>query len=596
MKNLNIHNFIFILILIIVNTSCQKKSLNWNSSLTNINKERTELVYCDSTSFLTIYDIINKKFDTIFIDLKDEERISYKNNVYWLKVNLHKVYEESLLLEMAGDYNACNVYVSNKQKNTIKELRSNNFFKWTYTLNIEDQNQIIYCRLSTPNYISGIGFRAILYSEYTQKIIIEMLYNGTILGIVLLCLLYTLFLYINLRENFYLFYFLYVFSFAFYTFLTTTNIHTIFAISTPHELYHYTIPFSFITIFLLLYGRGFLRTKNELPLSDNLLIGLIFLKVLLVATGMLTGYHILFHSIIDNFFIFTLLVIAFIRLKQGFRPARLFVLSLSLVYLAIFIHSIIQFVRDYRLFEVLGEHEYIFSFYNLSIMEIITFTFAMADHFRILKTEKEATQNELIREMHEKQEIIINMNRELEQKVKQRTEELFIANQEIKRINRLLVEDNKKLEQDVSTLEKNAVMRKKIDFEDFRKIFPNEETCLQYLYNLKWSNGYQCKKCHHLTYCEGKMLFSLRCTRCGYEESPTTNTIFYKIKFPIIKAFYLLFLVSEYQDISTQRISEMIQLRRQTCDEFKKKIIERIHTKKRPKDIKEGWSYLILDN
>ena len=66
---------------------------------------------------------------------------------------------------------------------------------------------------------------------------------------------------------------------------------------------------------------------------------------------------------------------------------------------------------------------------------------------------------------------------------------------------------------------------------EFREQFGTEEQCLVFLSRLKWGDNYSCFKCENKKYGSGKKVHNRRCTRCGYDESPTANTLFQKQKF-----------------------------------------------------------------
>ena len=62
---------------------------------------------------------------------------------------------------------------------------------------------------------------------------------------------------------------------------------------------------------------------------------------------------------------------------------------------------------------------------------------------------------------------------------------------------------------------------------DFQTQFPHEETCIQYLADLKWKEGYECSKCKNKKYCKGLGKYDRQCTKCCYLESPTAGTLFH---------------------------------------------------------------------
>lgn len=107
----------------------------------------------------------------------------------------------------------------------------------------------------------------------------------------------------------------------------------------------------------------------------------------------------------------------------------------------------------------------------------------------------------------------------------------------------------------------------------FNRRFKDDAACLSYLSDLKWQNGYKCKKCANGKFCTGKKPNNRRCTTCRYDESPTVGTMFEKIKFPILIAFHIAFKIStKKKGMSTLELSHEFELRQKTCWGFKLKI------------------------
>ena len=105
------------------------------------------------------------------------------------------------------------------------------------------------------------------------------------------------------------------------------------------------------------------------------------------------------------------------------------------------------------------------------------------------------------------------------------------------------------------------------------ELFNDDNKCLEFLAELKWANGFICRKCGNTNYCAGKAPYSRRCTRCKSEESATTATIFHNCKFPVSKAFYIAYNVCKgKEDISTYEFARRLSLRQMTCWNFKTKI------------------------
>jgi len=109
--------------------------------------------------------------------------------------------------------------------------------------------------------------------------------------------------------------------------------------------------------------------------------------------------------------------------------------------------------------------------------------------------------------------------------------------------------------------------------EQLEEMFHSDEKCFEFLANLKWANGFICKKCGNDNSCPGKEPFSRRCTKCKSKETATNGTIFHGVKFPISKAFYIAYNVCKgKEDISTYEFGRRLSLRQMTCWNFKTKI------------------------
>jgi len=109
---------------------------------------------------------------------------------------------------------------------------------------------------------------------------------------------------------------------------------------------------------------------------------------------------------------------------------------------------------------------------------------------------------------------------------------------------------------------------------DFQARFPDDRACMQYLAELKWGDGYLCPKCGNTKYCGGDKEFSRQCTKCRHISSPTSGTLFHKVKFPLLKAFYIVYYVStNRKGISSTELSRKLGLRQKTCWLFKQKVM-----------------------
>jgi transposase-like protein len=85
---------------------------------------------------------------------------------------------------------------------------------------------------------------------------------------------------------------------------------------------------------------------------------------------------------------------------------------------------------------------------------------------------------------------------------------------------------------------------KDLDRKTFKTKFGTREACLKHLEEIKWKEGYCCRRCDYTDYIQGKQFGSRRCRKCHYDESATSHTLFHKLKFGIDKAFEMLYEIS----------------------------------------------------
>jgi hypothetical protein len=110
---------------------------------------------------------------------------------------------------------------------------------------------------------------------------------------------------------------------------------------------------------------------------------------------------------------------------------------------------------------------------------------------------------------------------------------------------------------------------------NFNNRFKTNDDCLAYLAELKWEQGYVCKKCNGFKFIKGRKPNNKRCLKCKYDESPTAGTKFDKLKFPILIAFHIIFKIgTKKKGMSTLELSKEFDLREKTCWSFKRRLQE----------------------
>jgi hypothetical protein len=445
-----------------------------------------------------------------------------------------------------------------------------------------DQVQTVYFKIRSHRYADiRIALRSV--NRFVYYALNEYFLYGCFYGIIMIVCLYNLLMFGVIREPKYIYYACYLFCVA------------VYAMCVDGIAYQYLWPqwpawnqlaagifIYFIILFAIIFSRHFLNTKIRVPQIDRVLIYALLARTCLFVFALLFDTNLLYVREIE-ISILGFIFYAGIRVYlKGYRPARFFVLAYGILFIGFFLKLLIYL----NLIPLTT-----FSYYILHgcfLLEMLFLSFALADRVRVLKSNRDRAYKRIIQQLEENAELKEKVNRELEIKVQERTLELNEKNalleesnqklqqqaQEINQINSMLDLDNWKLKSNLKEVLKDRVFHKKLSFEEFRQIFPNEMACLQYLEKLKWEASYHCKKCNNEKHSEGAKPFSKRCSRCGYDESVTAHTIFQGLRFPIEKAFYIMYVIMDQDyNITLNQLSEILDLRRNTIWNFKQKTL-----------------------
>ena len=116
------------------------------------------------------------------------------------------------------------------------------------------------------------------------------------------------------------------------------------------------------------------------------------------------------------------------------------------------------------------------------------------------------------------------------------------------------------------------------NLQEFILEFNSEEKCKKYLYDIKWALGFACVRCGHKGHCNTVRFGELKCNKCKHKHSVTSGTLFHHLKFDIVKAFLMVFLVStDKKGVSSLELHRRTGIRAKTCYYFKRKIMKAMH-------------------
>ena len=101
----------------------------------------------------------------------------------------------------------------------------------------------------------------------------------------------------------------------------------------------------------------------------------------------------------------------------------------------------------------------------------------------------------------------------------------------------------------------------KISFKQFRDRFATENDCKNYLYKLRWPNGFICPQCgcHEFSFVKRRKLF--QCSHCRHQTSLTTGTVMHRTHLPMTIWFWAIYLLSrDKRGISATQLTAELEI------------------------------------
>jgi two-component system, sensor histidine kinase LadS len=578
--------------------------------------QKTMQVLEDTSCDLSIANVSSLAFSKKFHDFSSgEPLIDPSDGCHWIKFsvrNLSKAHNHWLLEFRDFRIDNIELYQSSQPigisgDSRIFNSRSFDHKNFVHKLRMlpgEEQTFFVRIKSHEPVYADAVIRTTEKFSSYALS---EYFTLALFYGVILTLLIYNLLIYFSIRDTSYLYYLLYLLSVAF---VSTSRDGLGFQYLWPWhpEVNRYLFPVAELSMVILicLYTRQFLKLKKNNPFFFRLISVLIIARIAFFLSGIFPGATFIYKQWPDIFILLPLLIIDIFSVFKGYKAARYYAVAFAFLFIGFFVEMLMHF-------KMLPVNFFTFYSINLGVIgQVIFLSIALADKLRAIVSDNEKAQGEVIFQLQENEKLRDKVNLELEQKVMERTRELnlktdqlYEANLKLQGLtdklnlmNAKLDMDNWKLSQEVKEKTKAIIVSEELPYTEFCKVFPDELACMRYLEDLKWENGYSCKKCGNENYSETDKKFSRKCTKCGSIESVTAHTLFHAIKFPLTKAFYLVYTTAVAKNkITLNRLSETLDLRLNTCSDFRKKVQERKARMQAStgKDQIEKWEKLIFD-
>ena len=576
------------------------------------------LYFVDATNQISFREISSENFQTNFQRHSSYQNSDFKeNSSYWVRLVLRSpnATDKFWLLEFydqtidsltafvpQGEGLYKQIALGDHQRFSSRVFVHKNFELPLHFQNTEPR--VYFFKVRSHEFADiRIALRSTTYFIYYA--LNEYYLYGMLYGMILIITLYNLMVYLAIREIKFIYYVCYILSVALYA-MSYDGIGFQYLWPNHPMINDWAVGVSlYLVIFWsLVFTKRFLSARANAPKLNRLLTLVIVARTLWFIVSLTIFPKLLTFRVLDTIPLSIIFLTAIVVWKNGYRPARFFVIAYGILFLGFFLRTLVYF--NVIPFTTITHYSLHFSF----VFEMLFLTVALGDRIRILKDNRDRALHRIISQQHTNIDLKDKVNRELEEKVRERTVEIDLKNSqleesnqklvkqsgEINQINSMLDLDNWKLKNKVKEVLEERMHETQMDYAEFSTLYPDDLACYRFLESLKEGRGFECLKCGNAKHSPGAQKFSRRCTRCGYNESITANTLFHGVKFPITKAFYLTYLTVTGKNIRRlEALSEKLDLRLNTVWAFKQKVLGRMTEFNGNRIIANSWEEIVLD-
>jgi hypothetical protein len=291
-------------------------------------------------------------------------------------------------------------------------------------------------------------------------------------------------------------------------------------------------------------------------------------------------------------------------IKLKFRAGRFFIVGNSFALVGLVIEQL-------RLLEVIeGTVFTVYAFEMGIVLEFISLSLSLA--YRYAKESKallaiqkqkvellkatEKAQIEKLQALEEKEELSQKVNRELEQKVQERTVAVQEANDKLQLLvdnlesmSITLDKENWQLKKVIKEEKKSRLTGGKVTLEEVRVLFPTKISCLEFLERLKWEKSYSCAKCGYEKASLNQKDLSRKCSKCGKIESVTAGSLFHSQKIPLQVLFLLTHLTFDNRELDVRLMADKTEVSENSIYRF----IAKVKARKEERNQARSWEDII---
>ncbi len=308
------------------------------------------------------------------------------------------------------------------------EYKSRPFTSTDFVFPVKNNVETYYFKIYSSKPIV-LPFKVLNTKDLLKSLTTKDLIFGLFAGIILVMFLYNLVLYFATKEVSYAYYVSYLIV------LLVTQL-ALFGYTDRFLLYNLpelndkfaVLSGALVAIASVFFVTNFLQLKQKAPLYAKLLFMVVYLDSIAIVFLLLDWSILAFHWVnFTSFYGSIVGIIASIKLtREGFRPAKIFLVAWSLFLISVIVFALVNI-------GIIPYKPYLHGamLFGASV-EVFLISLALPDRINSLRIQKDKSKRELLKIAKENELIIVNQNRLLEEKIKERTKEVEKVNVEIK--------------------------------------------------------------------------------------------------------------------------------------------------------------------
>lgn len=570
----------------------------------------------DSTCSLEFKDILEKESLVFSSAHKEYESVTNVESNYWVRISFSssgqtakKVLE---VITPQTDYISFFVPLENGEysetktgyllpyshreylhKNFVFDFQKNADFTKPFYLKVHSSNKV------------GLLFKIRSQKNFTHYSLSEYLLLGMYYGVLLVLVIYNLIIFFFLRQRVYL---AYCFTVLFSIGLSLSDDGLGFSLVWPNH------PFWSQPLGLIIFPIGFLIAYTSYAIS---FFGNRFRSLQLIIGGGTALYLVYFamlyvfshekfyYSYLYSFpFVVIYLCFTYSMLVKKHSPAQFFVVGNTFALVGLIIEQLrlLEVIEGNVVTQYAFEAGIVLEFISLAISLSYNYAFEMKQSIAIkekhifLLEKNENSQREQFKLMVEKDALSQKVNKELEDKVADRTREVQESNKKLQSLvdglesmSITLDKENWQLKRTIKEEKQNRLSGSSISRQEIKELYPTKILCLKFLETLKWSDSYSCSKCQHPKYSIKEVNRSRKCSKCGKIESVTASSLYHSQKIPLQDLFFLTYLAFENKEFEVSTLSLELGISESSIYKFVKKVRDK---KSKSKNV-TNWEDLI---